>query len=1202
MRDLVVYDSGCSTTTFNHRKWFKLLEPLPKPSTSLSSSGNLTQATHAGTVSYDTVLQDGTVVTMEIGRAIYQPSLPCNLISSLDLVDNGVLWDQSDHTLFRRDDGQVLAEMETAYNVPTINAFPSPSSDNWAYAEPAFVAVPYRQMHRRLMHASKAVVEEACRQAGITLTHKDDTLCDGCMMGKAHDDLGKMAPVETNAPFDFIRVDTVTHQNPGHLGYKYSIHIVDAWPNYHWVKFARTKDGCFVALCDFVEMIETQTSRKVKIIGIDGGTEFGQATRPFSDSKFNAWARSKGIITMVTTPHTPWMNGKIERAAKDVIEKTRSTMIAYNIPERLFPFVMETVVQVMNLLPTKANADHQSPQQMLATALNMPDGAHQPHVGHLRAYFCEAYYYVKPAYRHNSDKFTPRAKKARLIGYADLHGKIYWLWNPQTDEIMRASAVRFNEGPDFQPDDDVAADYEVVFDDDTTDEEEEDANAHPTGIVGVDTGQSRPSPQLKAPEAPSPRPQTPSPKEPLHPQKPSAQGAEDEGSVVDWYSADDSDPGNIQLPTPEPTPDPADRQEIQQDAPIPPDHPLAPYTGHAIAISPPPGSPQSVGGLNPTQTVGGPSAGTQRLTRPRRNKAKYGEEPGYYAKLAEGKLPSQNHFTAHLVEPAPPAPLVEFTLSHVKAEHDIETSRRSDLPQNYRQASQLANFEEYWLPAMRQQDKSLHEKEVYDLVRKRPGMTVLPSKWVFDEKTDPTTGVTTARARWVVCGNFDQGSWDSQDLYAAVVNSVSVKTFFALVAVEDLECHQFDFKTAFLNASIPDDVEYYVQPPPGLDKPSGFVCKLKKALYGLRQSPLYWFLTIKPVMEHLGFESLRSDLCLFRHKKTGALVVLYVDDLLVAARTMGIINAICDQLRGVYDLKEIGEVQRFLGFDVIRDRANRKFYISQASYIKTLLQKVDMWDCNPVTTPWPNKLELPTTWEPIAWATKGYIKKTGSLNWVSTGTRPDIAYTVSRLCEANSGPSQAHLDLMTHLWRYLRGSYDYALVFGGKGLGPKDLVPHVFADASWADCMPSRHSTGGHIVFVAGGPVHWKTKKQTFVALSTTEAEFANLTPAGQSAIWVANILNECGYPQEAPKVIYTDSMNAYLTVLNPHNAARTRCLDIRYKWVIEQAQRGRFKVEHISGADMPADGLTKPLARKRHGIFVRLLGIATKKVPWIEG
>jgi hypothetical protein len=62
------------------------------------------------------------------------------------------------------------------------------------------------------------------------------------------------------------------------------------------------------------------------------------------------------------------------------------------------------------------------------------------------------------------------------------------------------------------------------------------------------------------------------------------------------------------------------------------------------------------------------------------------------------------------------------------------------------------------------------------------------------------------------------------------------------------------------------------------------------------------------------------------------------------------------------------------------------------------------------------------------------------------------------------------------------------------------LGPLAYADASYADDLATRHLTGGHVVFFAGGPVFWKTKKQTFVALSTTEAEFCNLIPAAKLA------------------------------------------------------------------------------------------------------
>ncbi len=77
------------------------------------------------------------------------------------------------------------------------------------------------------------------------------------------------------------------------------------------------------------------------------------------------------------------------------------------------------------------------------------------------------------------------------------------------------------------------------------------------------------------------------------------------------------------------------------------------------------------------------------------------------------------------------------------------------------------------------------------------------------------------------------------------------------------------------------------------------------------------------------------------------------------------------------------------------------------------------------------------------------------------------------------------------------------------------------------------------------------------------------------------------------------DSLNAFLTVANPPNKARTRCIDIRYKWVMEQVQRGHLKAQHIAGLDMAADGLTKPLTRDKHINFVKMMGMVARKIPW---
>ena len=111
------------------------------------------------------------------------------------------------------------------------------------------------------------------------------------------------------------------------------------------------------------------------------------------------------------------------------------------------------------------------------------------------------------------------------------------------------------------------------------------------------------------------------------------------------------------------------------------------------------------------------------------------------------------------------------------------------------------------------------------------------------------------------------------------------------------------------------------------------------------------------------------------------------------------------------------------------------------------------------------------------------------------GTRPDITYTVSRLCEANAGPSKEHLLLLKHLFRYLKKTASLGIQFSGSDYIDSDLKLITYADVSHADHLLTRHSTRGHIVFLASGPVLWKSKRQTFVTLSSTKAEFTNLTP-----------------------------------------------------------------------------------------------------------
>ncbi|KAK1779840.1 hypothetical protein QBC45DRAFT_324964 [Copromyces sp. CBS 386.78] len=191
---------------------------------------------------------------------------------------------------------------------------------------------------------------------------------------------------------------------------------------------------------------------------------------------------------------------------------------------------------------------------------------------------------------------------------------------------------------------------------------------------------------------------------------------------------------------------------------------------------------------------------------------------------------------------------------------------------------------------------------------------------------------------------------------------------------------------------------------------------------------------------------------------------------------------------------------------------------------------------------------------------------------------------------------------MKHLYRYLAGYPDLGIILGGRISptdGHVDLQFRAYADASFADNIPDRKSTAGHVVFLTCGPIHWKSKKQSLVTTSTTEAEFVNLVPTAKSLEWIGSMLKDLGLGGNTNRVLYTDSENARNRVFNINIPARNRYIDVRYKWLVEQAEQKKLDLVHLAGDVMPADGLTKPLKADKHAKFVKLIGLVQQKIPW---
>jgi hypothetical protein len=146
----------------------------------------------------------------------------------------------------------------------------------------------------------------------------------------------------------------------------------------------------------------------------------------------------------------------------------------------------------------------------------------------------------------------------------------------------------------------------------------------------------------------------------------------------------------------------------------------------------------------------------------------------------------------------------------------------------------------------------------------------------------------------------------------------------------------------------------------------------------------------------------------------------------------------------------------------------------------------------------------------------------GSLLYLATQTRPDISFTVGMLGCAMAAPSAQDVVVVKRLMRYLSGTRDYGLVLSGTG--ESTLIAYL--DADWCGDV-DRKSTSGALHYFGEDLVHWTSKKQGGVALSTAEAEYVAASSCAQDVIWLRGVLCDLNYQQREPTAIFEDNTAA---------------------------------------------------------------------------
>ena len=600
----------------------------------------------------------------------------------------------------------------------------------------------------------------------------------------------------------------------------------------------------------------------------------------------------------------------------------------------------------------------------------------------------------------------------------------------------------------------------------------------------------------------------------------------------------------------------------------------------------------------------------------------------------DGELPNMGEHEMYLESAMYGDPLVAHCLAT-----GAEVSPDDKEPNTIKQAYALPDRDK-WREAVEIELDMLRQFNVFSPPMQLPrGAKPLSSRWVFKRKRDHLGNVVKYKARLTPQGCYQHFGVDYADTYAPVARMATLRYVLALACLLNLKTSSCDFTNAFLNAELKEDV--YVNAPPGSPPlPDGYVYKLQRALYGLKQSPREWNNTVNDFMvNECGFKQMKCEKCLYikKHRDgTYMIVCMYVDDLVIAYSNRSMLDSFISQVKSKFKITQSDDLQKTLGFQIERTQDGGVF-MHQQSYIRDVLKRFGMEDCNITETPIDPYIRLckAGTYNSrtgvSSTATQGentvansniaqtkkkqkttetkipYRELIGCLLWISMGTRPDISYAVNQCARYSADPKPEHWTACLRVLRYLKGTSDYGLHYHkhhshylGQTLEnqnvsiadlqqpfnytashyPGDANIHLFgySDADYANNVDDRRSVTGYVFMFAGAPLTWNSMTQHSVALSTMEAEYFAVCKAVQEAIYLRMLFEESGMKVDSPMVIKEDNMSCISFTKNPGEHGRTKHIDVRSCFVRQWVDYGELVLEPVPTKEQLADIFTKAL------------------------
>ncbi len=398
--------------------------------------------------------------------------------------------------------------------------------------------------------------------------------------------------------------------------------------------------------------------------------------------------------------------------------------------------------------------------------------------------------------------------------------------------------------------------------------------------------------------------------------------------------------------------------------------------------------------------------------------------------------------------------------------------------------------------------------------------------------------------------------------------------------IRELQIRHMNVVIAFLYELLDEDV-YVIQSHMfefEEKKNDILVCKLKRALYDLRQTSKMWYDIIHKFLIDLEFKRSNSDHAVFI--KNEIFLIMYVDDLLLFDLNLNDLRDIQNQLKQRFKMTNLRQLSHYLDMKIIISSDQNQLILTQSIYLKKMLNQFEMKNCTSVSISMKSKminLLMSIIDEADDVTIKWYQQLIESLMWSSVHTRLDLVYSVRVLSRYAHNLDSTHCALVERVLRYIAGTINVDLIFEQSNDQQSDLID--YSDSDFVGLKDKGHSTREYVFTLVDETITHSSKQQLTIALSSCEIEYMILSKAAKEAIWIRRFLNELNFRNDQLVLIYANNKNAIDFIINSLFYKRTKHIEIRWHWVREMIDRKKIIIKYLLISEMMTDELIKSLS-----------------------